>query len=264
MQDTRRKTACTCSQRDRLGAMECAAVEVDHRDHPWLPLRVHAGRRVMTAEREHRRVGDLDLDRISRELGLGTYELEATLLAHRAAAAVATHEPARAKALLAGTDDDFIVRSLEAFDTMAALDLDSDGERVSGEDALEMLHLGSPVGCRPGPVVGTSTATNRCCCSRTGCPRSGRPARGAAIRTPSIQVSAGQGHHRRHDVATRSVPAGRAGRTLRCSGPRVLAFQTGAASGVSADPPVVRAPARRASRAAARRPGTGRPGRPLR
>ena len=100
----------------------------------------------MTAQGEHRRVGDFDLDRISRELGLGTYELEATLLAYRAAAAVATHEPARAKALLAGTDGDFIVRSLEAVDTMAALDLDSDGERVSGEDALEMLHLAPQLG----------------------------------------------------------------------------------------------------------------------
>src|SRR5882672_8878654 len=98
-----------------------AAVEVDHRDHPWLPLREHAGRRVMTAEGEHRRVGDLDLDRISRELRLGPHEIEATLLADRAAAAVATHEPARANALLAGADGDFIARrriarGLEAFD----------------------------------------------------------------------------------------------------------------------------------------------------
>ena len=173
--------------------MERAAVEVGHRDHPRLPLRVHAGRRGMTAQREHRRVGDLDLDRIARELGLGPHELEAALLAHRAAAAVATHEPARANALLAGMDGDFVVRSLEAVDAVAAPDLDADGERVSGEDALEMLHLDSRVGCRPGPGAGTSTATNRCCCSRTGCPRSGRPARGAAIRTRSIQVSAGRG-----------------------------------------------------------------------
>jgi hypothetical protein len=56
----------------------------------------------------------------------------------------------RAKALLAGTDRDFtpsgiskrvIVRRLEAFNAMAALDLDSDGECVSGEDALDMLQL---------------------------------------------------------------------------------------------------------------------------
>jgi hypothetical protein len=43
--------------------------------------------------------------------------------------------------LLAGSDGDFIVRRLEAFDTLAALDLDSDGEGVSGEDAVEMLHF---------------------------------------------------------------------------------------------------------------------------
>ena len=100
----------------------------------------------MTAEGEHRRVGDFDLDRIARELGLGPDELEAALLAHGAAAAVATHETARAKALLAGTDGDLVVRSLEAFDAMAAPDLDADGERVSGEDALEMLHLGAQLG----------------------------------------------------------------------------------------------------------------------
>ena len=126
--------------------MEGAAVEVDHRDHPWLPLRVHTGRREMTAQGEYRRVGDFDLDRISRELGLGTYELEVTLFAYCAAAAVAPHEKARANALFAGTDSDFIVRWLEAFDTMAALDLDSDGERVSGEDPLEMLHFARQLG----------------------------------------------------------------------------------------------------------------------
>src|ERR1700759_570532 len=114
--------------RDRLGAMECAAVKVDQRDHPWLPLSVHTGRRVMTAQAEFLRVGDFDLNRISRELGLRTYELEATLLAYRAAAGLATHEPTRANALLAGADGDFIVRRLEAGDTMAALELNSDGE----------------------------------------------------------------------------------------------------------------------------------------
>src|SRR3954463_10125475 len=102
--------------------MECAAVKIDKRDHPWLPLSVHTGRRIMTAQAEFLRVGDLDLDRISRELRLGTYELEASLLAHRAAATVATHEPARANALLAGMDGDLIVRRREAFDTMAAPD----------------------------------------------------------------------------------------------------------------------------------------------
>ena len=100
----------------------------------------------MTAEWEDRRVGDIDLDRISRELGLGSYELEATLLADCASAAVATYEKESANALLAGTDGDFIVRRLEAFDTMAAPDLNSGGERVSGEDALEMLHFGPQLG----------------------------------------------------------------------------------------------------------------------
>jgi hypothetical protein len=95
----------------------------------------------MTAHGEYRGVGDFDLNRISRELGLGAHELEATLLAHRAAATVATHEPARAKELLAGTDGDFVVRRLEALDTLAPPDLDSDGECVKGEDTLEMLHF---------------------------------------------------------------------------------------------------------------------------
>src|SRR5665213_4067916 len=126
--------------------MECAAVKIDHPDHPRLPLRVHPGRRVMTAEGKYLRVGELDLDRISRELGLGPDELEATLLADGASAAVAADEPARANALSAGTDSDFIGRSLEAFDTAAALDLDPDGERMRGEDALEMLHLRPQLG----------------------------------------------------------------------------------------------------------------------
>jgi hypothetical protein len=61
------------------------------------------------------------------------------LLAHRAAAAVAAHEKARADALSAGPDGDFIariVRSLEAFDTLAAPDLDSDrGVRMAAVEA---------------------------------------------------------------------------------------------------------------------------------
>src|SRR5271154_4962065 len=128
--------------------MECAAVKVDKRNYPWLPLSVHTGRRVVTAQAEFLRVGDFDLDRISRELRLGTYELEATLLAYCAAAAVAADEPTREKLLLAATDGDFIVRSLEAFDTVAALNLNSDGEGLSGEDALELLHLAPQLGIR--------------------------------------------------------------------------------------------------------------------
>src|SRR5271170_1723061 len=127
--------------RDRLGAMECTAVKVDHPDHPWLPLSVHTRRRVMTAQAEFLRVGDFDLDRISRELRLGTYELEVALLPYCAAAAVATHKPTRTDALLAGKDGDFVAERLKAFDTLAAPDLDTDGKCVSGEYALEMLHF---------------------------------------------------------------------------------------------------------------------------
>ena len=46
-----------------------------------------------------------------------------------------TPREARANVLFAGTDGDFIVRRLEAFDTMAALDLYADGECVSRENA---------------------------------------------------------------------------------------------------------------------------------
>jgi hypothetical protein len=35
---------------------------------------------------------------------------------------------------------------LEAFDTTAAPDLDPDGERVSGEDALDVLHFDPQLG----------------------------------------------------------------------------------------------------------------------
>jgi Tetracyclin repressor-like, C-terminal domain len=97
----------------------------------------------MTAQGKCCRVGDFDLDRISRELGLGADELEVPMLAHGAASAVAPDEPARPDALVASADDDFIVRLLEAVDTLAAPDLGSNGERMGGEHALEMLHLGA-------------------------------------------------------------------------------------------------------------------------
>lgn len=120
--------------------MGCAAVEVGKREKPRLRLRVIASRCRLTAHAEFVRVGHVDVDRISRELGIGTDELEATLPADGAAAAVATHEKSRAKALLARMDGHFIVRTPETVDTVAALDLDADGDRASGEHALEMLH----------------------------------------------------------------------------------------------------------------------------
>src|SRR5262249_16019229 len=92
------------------------------------------------------RVGDLSLDRIPREFRVGAFDFEATLLADGAAATVAPHEPTRANALLAGHDGDLLVRSLEAFDCMAALDLDSERECAIGEDALEMLRVTTELG----------------------------------------------------------------------------------------------------------------------
>ena len=103
--------------------MEGAAVELGDREHAGLPLRVRPNRRVVAAERQHRGIRELDLHRVARELRLGPDELEATLLANGAAAAVTAHEKARAKALAAGVHRDVVPRGLEAFDTFPALDL---------------------------------------------------------------------------------------------------------------------------------------------
>src|SRR4051812_17733662 len=54
--------------RERLVAIEGAAVELGDAERPGLPLRVHARRRVVTTEREW--FFEVDLKGISRELGL--------------------------------------------------------------------------------------------------------------------------------------------------------------------------------------------------
>jgi hypothetical protein len=126
--------------------MGCAAIEVDNPDHARLPLSEHPGRRVVTPHWQCRGVGDLYLDRVTREIRLGAHELEAGLLAYGAAPSVAAHQKARTNALLAGMDGDLVVRGLEAGDVMSALDLDTAGQRVGAKDALDMLHLGPQLG----------------------------------------------------------------------------------------------------------------------
>src|SRR5580658_10584996 len=123
--------------------MKRATVEVDERDYAGLPLGERPARRGVTAHREHGGVGELSEDRVPGELGLGPHEIEARLLSHGAAAAVAPHEPPRAEALPAGAHDDSVLRALHFFDGATALDLDAHGERACREDPFEVLHLGA-------------------------------------------------------------------------------------------------------------------------
>ena len=119
MSDTRRSTACTCSR--VIGSSRWEAPPSKSANARTLAaLACNARRRGLPAHAEFLRVGDVDVDRISGELGIGPDELEATLLADGAAAAVASHEKAPAKALLARMDGNFIVLSLEAVDAAAA------------------------------------------------------------------------------------------------------------------------------------------------
>ena len=100
--------------RDRLGPVESSAVEIDHRDRPGLRIGVHAGERVVAARTKLVRIGQLDIDGIAGELGVGADEVKAASLAHRAAAAVASDEPAARKVSPAACT---VTSSLEA--TMA-------------------------------------------------------------------------------------------------------------------------------------------------
>src|SRR5450631_531001 len=103
--------------------MKHATVEVDERDDAGLPLGKCTGRRGVTAHREHGGVGELSEDRVPGELRLGPDEIEARLLSHGAAAAVAPHEPSCVEALPAGAHDDSVLRALHFFDGATALDL---------------------------------------------------------------------------------------------------------------------------------------------
>src|SRR5436305_1917359 len=94
---------------DRRGAVERTAVEIDHRDRPGLRIGVHARGRVVAARTERCGIGELDLDGIAGEFGIGADEVESADLPHRAAATVATDEPASAKSFARRLHADVIV-----------------------------------------------------------------------------------------------------------------------------------------------------------
>ena len=74
-------------ERDRLGPVEGAAVEVRHGDRPGPGVAVYAFGRVVQARLELVRIDQFNLDRIAGELRLCAGELEAAGTAHRAASA---------------------------------------------------------------------------------------------------------------------------------------------------------------------------------
>src|ERR1700683_1005378 len=91
-------------QCDWLDSVESAAVELDHGDRAGPRVRVHPRRRVVAAEAELVRIGHLDFNGIARELGIGAYELKTAGLAHRAAPAIASDQPASTKGLSASAN----------------------------------------------------------------------------------------------------------------------------------------------------------------
>ena len=97
-------------ERDRLDSVESAAVELDHGDRAGPRVSVHARRRVVAAQAELIRIGHLDFNGIAGELGIGADELKAAGLAHRAAPAIASDEPAAAKRLGASANGHIFVR----------------------------------------------------------------------------------------------------------------------------------------------------------
>ena len=91
-------------ERDRLGSVEGAFIEVHHRDDPWPLIGVHAGGRVVPTCSERIRRGHLDFDRVAGELWLGADELEAASLSHGASSpSQPTSHRARTDASLAWT-----------------------------------------------------------------------------------------------------------------------------------------------------------------
>ena len=129
-------------------AMRGAAVEVGEPDRARCPLRVIASRRGMTPERQHGRIGKIDLHRIAGELRLGADEIEIAEPAHRAATAVAPHEPTGTKHLAAGLHGDFIVRNLKPFDAETAFDFDTQRECMLGKHTFEMRHFDAELDVR--------------------------------------------------------------------------------------------------------------------
>ncbi|CEG10500.1 hypothetical protein BN961_03940 [Afipia felis] len=77
--------------RDRLCAVEGAAIEVDHRDRAGLRVGVHARPGIGASDAERLRVCQFHLDRVAGEFGIGAGEFEAASLAHGAAPAIAAH-----------------------------------------------------------------------------------------------------------------------------------------------------------------------------
>ena len=247
-------------ERDRLGSVESAPVEIDHRDRPGPRVSIHACRRVVAAQAELIRIGHLDFNGIAGELGIGADELKAASLAHRAAAAIASDEPASAKGLIAGANGHVFVRLVEVLDAEAAPDLDPHRACARGQGGFEGLHVDRHVGAgRTWQAI--------------------RPLRGVDV--VEVELDAGEmaaraarllhpmrgGHsaprrlHRSRVAPPRCRPATRDGRRLRWWAPKGRACRTEAASRASAGPRPAPAPTPRDPRGAARRRETGRRGR---
>src|SRR4051794_26932274 len=128
-------------QRDRLGSVEGASVEIDHRDRPGRGVGVHARRRVVPARGKLIRLGDIDLGRIAGELGIGADEAKAAGLANRAAGAIAADQPARAERLVTSANGYVFAGLAEVFDAEAAPDLDPQRACASGQNGFELLQL---------------------------------------------------------------------------------------------------------------------------
>ena len=241
--------------------MEGAAVEFDQADDARLPVRVHAARRVLTAHGQRCRLGQIHVYRVAGELGLGADELEAGLLPHPTAPAVAAHEPTCADALLAGTDGDLISLGLEAVDGAAALNLDSDGQRASRQHAFKLLQLAGQLAVgRAGQSVRPARRLDVAVVERDACEVTGRPAllrSGCHRPGPGRAGCSAVGRTWRCELIQQSTAIAEP----RCWSPRVPAARTAAASWPSAGRPASPARGRTAWPAAARRPGTDRQGR---
>jgi hypothetical protein len=141
-------------ERDRLGPVEGALVEVDHRNGPWPLVGVHARGRVVPTCGECIRPGHLDFDRVARELRLGADELETASLPHRASASIASDEPPRTNRRAAGMDGHSVVGLGEFLDPLSEPDLYAHRAHPDRKDGLQALHAGRQrTGGRPRQAV---------------------------------------------------------------------------------------------------------------
>lgn len=143
-------------QRERF-SMPGTAIEIGKREHTgWIEI-THALRGVLTARGQHAGIFQIDLQRMTGEFGTRADETETALLAHCAAASIATYQPATTYRPVSGLDLHFGGTGAHRLYCTPAFDAHAQRGRTFAQHRFQGLQLHRHLGAHrrrqaPGPA----------------------------------------------------------------------------------------------------------------